>query len=124
MCAFAKLCLPKYVPPHHQGPWDEQCSLLHTLLLNVITRMESLRESRTDTVAHFALHEVPFDTSLYQQVARATTRLATKYVDVVMSSVCVRLVYVLHNATVFVHAFEQQTVSHCRRLWCDHKVTQ
>ncbi len=52
--------------------------------------MESLRESRTDTVAHFALHEVPFDTSLYQQVARATTRLATKYVDVVMSSVCVR----------------------------------
>lgn len=50
--------------------------------------METLREARTDTVAHFALHEVPFDTTLYQQVGRATTRLATKYVDVVLRAVC------------------------------------
>lgn len=71
-----------------QGSPEAQRDALHGLLTGVTTRLTALQESRMDTVAHLALHEVPFDTRLYRQAARAVSGAVARYVDAVLQTVC------------------------------------
>lgn len=67
-----------------QGLPEAQRDAMQGLLTGVMTRLTALQDARMDTVAHLALHEVPFDTRLYRQAARAVSRAAARYLDAVL----------------------------------------
>ena len=89
-------CLLVHTRIQRQGCNPEaQCDAMRGLLTGVMTRLTALQDGRMDTVAHLALHEVPFDTRLYRQAARAVSSATARYLDAVLlvvrvSCVCER----------------------------------
>lgn len=72
---------------HGQGPWDQECAQLYTLLEGVRAEMAVLEQQRPQLMARCVRHGLPFDSGQWGRVRRAGLPLGAAYINLVLREV-------------------------------------